>query len=236
MAKLEYTPLNEIENTHKALRDGFNSGKLKTIAYRKYQLLQLAYMMKDNAKRFEEALTSDLGRPPLESNFLEIGPSISEIKRVYECVDKWAKPERPPFSITFGAMRPVVRKEPKGVVLIISPFNYPVWLMIGPVAGALAAGNTVLMKPSENTPAVSSLLAELVSKYLDNDLVRVVNGAIPETTKLLELPWDHILYTGLRFPYKSHTPGLQPPIFLRKRQGGENCCYCCGQESDSSLP
>ncbi|KAF9047744.1 Aldehyde/histidinol dehydrogenase [Panaeolus papilionaceus] len=88
-------------------------------------------------------------------------------------------------------MEPQIRKEPKGTVLIIAPFNYPVWLLLSPLAGALAAGNTVLLKPSESTPATSALLAEVVAKYLDKDVVRVVNGAVPETTKLLELQWDH---------------------------------------------
>ncbi|KAJ8516845.1 hypothetical protein ONZ45_g5915 [Pleurotus djamor] len=193
---MQYTPIDEIEKIHATLRAGFNSGKLKSLAYRRYQLLQLGYLFKDNAKRFEEALKSDLGRPELESSFLEIGPSISDIRGIYKNVEKWAKPEKPGFNINFTPMRPVIRKEPKGVVMIISPFNYPIWLTAGPLAGAIAAGNAVVVKPSENTPAVSSLLAELVPKYLDQDLVRVVNGAIPETTKLLELQWDHILYTG----------------------------------------
>ncbi|KAF7425984.1 hypothetical protein PC9H_008346 [Pleurotus ostreatus] len=193
---MEFTPLDQIDKIHVELRSGFNSGKLKSLAYRKYQILQLGYLVQDNAERFNDALASDLGRPTLENNFLEIGPSIGDTKQAYQNVEKWSKPEKPAFSLNFTAMRPVVRKEPKGVVLIISPFNYPLWLTIGPVAGALAAGNAVAIKPSENTPAVSSLLAELVPKYLDQDLVRVVNGSIPETTKLLELQWDHILYTG----------------------------------------
>jgi aldehyde dehydrogenase (NAD+) len=127
---------------------------------------------------------------------MELAPTMSEIKTSIDGVASWAKTEKAPFSVNFAAMRPTIRKEPKGVVLIIAPFNYPVWLLIGPLAGALAAGNTVLLKPSEQTPAVSSLLTEAIHKYLDNDLVRVVNGAIPETTKLLELQWDYILYTG----------------------------------------
>ncbi|KAF7426026.1 hypothetical protein PC9H_008391 [Pleurotus ostreatus] len=193
---MEFTPINEIEKIHAELRSGFYSGKLKSIAYRKYQILQLGYLLQDNAQRIDEALTADLGRPSVENYFLEIGPCIGEAKKVYQSVDKWAKPEKPAFTFNFFAMRPVIRKEPKGVVLIISPFNYPLWLTIGPVLGALAAGNAVAIKPSENATAVSGLLTELIPKYLDRDLVRVVNGAIPETTRLLELQWDHILYTG----------------------------------------
>ncbi|KAF8196110.1 NAD-aldehyde dehydrogenase [Pholiota molesta] len=196
MATLEYTPIDQIEGIRDELRAGFASGKLQAISYRKYQLIQLIYMLKDNMARFEEALKKDLNRPVVESRFLDIVPTITEAMAQLKNVDKWAKPSKPPFSLNFAALRPLIRKEPKGTVLIISPFNYPVWLLLGPLAGAIAAGCTTLLKPSESTPATSALITELSGKYLDKDLVRVVNGAVPETTKLLELQWDHILYTG----------------------------------------
>jgi aldehyde dehydrogenase (NAD+)/aldehyde dehydrogenase (NAD(P)+) len=196
MVQLAYTPIDEIEKIRNDLKASFQNGKLKSIAFRKTQLLQLAYLMHDNVQRFQDALASDLGRPKLESSFLEINASISECKQAYEGVDKWAKPESPPFSVNFFATRPVIRKEAKGTVLIISPFNFPLFLSFGPIAGAIAAGNTVVLKPSEISTAVSALMTELIPRYIDNDVLRVVNGAIPETTKLLELQWDHILYTG----------------------------------------
>ncbi|KAG6872490.1 hypothetical protein C0995_009352 [Termitomyces sp. Mi166 len=195
MSQLAYTPLEEIPKVstevleagplltglvqiHAQLRAGFKAGKLKSIAYRKYQLLQLAYLIKDNKKRLEEALNADLGRPALEGHFLEINSSASEVREAYCNVEKWVKPEKPGFSLNFTVMRPVIYKEAKGVVLIISPFNYPLWLTITPLAAAIAAGNATALKPSESTPAVSSLLAELIPKYLDSDI-------------LLELQWDH---------------------------------------------
>ncbi|KNZ72494.1 Aldehyde dehydrogenase family 3 member B1 [Termitomyces sp. J132] len=196
MPELVYTPLEEIPKIHAQMRAGFKTGKLRSIDYRKYQLLQLAYLIKDNKKRLEEALNADLGRPALEGHFLEINSSASEVKEAYSNVEKWAKPEKPGFSLNFTVMRPVVYKEAKGVVLIISPFNYPLWLTLPPLAAAIAAGNTTVLKPSESTPTMSSLLAELIPKYLDSDIVRVVNGSVEEATKLLELQWDHILYTG----------------------------------------
>jgi len=196
MVDLEYTSVEEIDKHYAALRAGFKSGKLRSLAYRKYQLLQLLYLVRDNDKRFAEALTSDLGRPELECYFLDINPTIGDVKHAWANVEKWAKPEKPPFSMTFSAMRPVIYKEAKGVVLIISPFNYPVWLSLPILAGAIAAGCPTLLKPSESAPAVAALFAELIPKYMDPDLVRVVNGAIPQTIKLLSLQWDHIVYTG----------------------------------------
>ncbi|KAJ2928248.1 hypothetical protein H1R20_g8864, partial [Candolleomyces eurysporus] len=202
MAELAYTPVDEIPKIHAELRAGFNSGKLKSIEYRKYQLLQLAYLVQENADRIEKALHSDLGRPAIESRLtaeilsIEINTTIGDALTAYENVEKWAKPEKPPFHLNWTLMKPTIYKEAKGVVVIISPFNYPVWLTLGILAGSIAAGNCTVLKPAESTPATSSLFAELVPKYLDNDLVRVINGAVPETTKILELPWDHILYTG----------------------------------------
>ncbi|KDQ58413.1 hypothetical protein JAAARDRAFT_128720, partial [Jaapia argillacea MUCL 33604] len=193
---LKFTLIDEIEQIHSDLRKGFLSGKLKSMTYRKQQILNLAYLLKDNIERFQKAFEADLGRAALESDFLEINATITEVKGAYYGVEKWAKPEKPPLSINWTAMRPVTRKEPKGVVLIISPFNYPIWLSLAPFAGAIAAGNAAVIKPSELAPTISSLFAELFPKYLDPELFRVVNGAVPETTELLELQWDHILYTG----------------------------------------
>ncbi|KAG9313353.1 Aldehyde/histidinol dehydrogenase [Chiua virens] len=194
--ELAFTPLDEISQIHADLRKTFRAGKLKPIDARKTQILQLAYLLKDNYDRFNKAFAQDLGRPSLEVSFLELDSTISDCKIAYDRVDKWARTEKAPFNVNFAALRPVIRKEPKGVVLSISPFNYPVWLALGPMIGALAAGNCFVLKPSELSPATSGLLAELIPKYLDSDVVRVVLGGVPETTKLLELPWDHILYTG----------------------------------------
>lgn len=119
---------------------------------------------------------------------LEIDPTIGEIVEAYHSVKKWSATEKAAFSPTYFAMNPAIRKEPKGVVLVIAPFNYPVLLLLGPMASAIAAGCAVVVKPSELTPATSSLMAELITKHLDQDLFRLVNGAIPETTKVRYLP------------------------------------------------
>ena len=133
---------------------------------------------------------------------METTNTIAEAVNFYHNVAKWSKPERAPWSFNFFTMTPTIRKEPKGVVLIISPFNYPMWLSLCPLvrsclsisqaeiqrisiqAGAIAAGNACAVKPSELTPAFSALLADLLPKYLDPELYRVINGAVPETTKV----------------------------------------------------
>ncbi|KAI0729259.1 NAD-aldehyde dehydrogenase [Fomitopsis betulina] len=195
-SKLEYTAVEDIPKIHAEVRQGFRAGKTKSVDYRRDQLLRLAWLLQDNRKRFQDALFADLGRPHPESDLLEIDPTIAEAVEAYHSVKKWSATEKAAFSATWFAMNPAVRKEPKGTVLIIAPFNYPVLLLLGPMASAIAAGCAVVVKPSELTPASSALMAELISTHLDQDLFRLVNGAIPETTRLLELQWDHILYTG----------------------------------------
>ncbi|KDQ10043.1 hypothetical protein BOTBODRAFT_137325 [Botryobasidium botryosum FD-172 SS1] len=193
---LAYTPIEEIPKIRDALRQGFKTGKTRSVAYRKEQLLHLGYMFQDNAERFTQALASDLGRPRQESIFLEINTITGYILRAYRDVEAWSKPEGVTFNADFFLTKPKILKEPKGTVLIVGPFNFPIFCTFRPVIGAIAAGCAAVIKPSELTPATSSLFAELLPKYLDPELYAIVNGGVAESTKLLELQWDHIMYTG----------------------------------------
>ncbi|KAG8862640.1 hypothetical protein FRB96_001199 [Tulasnella sp. 330] len=178
------------------LRATFRSGKTLDIAFRKTQLIQLAYLFQENEPRFIEAFKTDLGRPELEVGALELHGTIGECVTAWKNLDKWAKPEGVPFDLTFGVMKPTIYKQPKGVALVIGPFNYPILNSIGPLVGAIAAGCPSVLKMSELTPNISSLLTDLWPKYMDIEYTQIVNGAIPETTALLDLQWDHILFTG----------------------------------------
>ncbi|KIY68653.1 NAD-aldehyde dehydrogenase [Cylindrobasidium torrendii FP15055 ss-10] len=195
-AELKYTPADEILQIHAELDASFRAGKMRPVAYRKYALAQLGYMLKDNTERIVEAMNIDLGKPAQETHFTELGPSIAEVADAYRNLDKWARPSRPPLHLIFTPLRRVVYKEGKGVCLIIAPFNFPILNAFSPVVSALAAGNTVVLKPSEQTPATATLLAELVPKYLEPSVLRIVNGSVAETSKLLDLKWGHIMFTG----------------------------------------
>jgi len=113
-------------------------------------------------------------------------------------MDSWAANEKVGTPLTLG--KPLtasyIQKLPLGVVLIIGPWNYPVLLILQPLCGAIAAGCVAVLKPSEVAPHTSALIAELIPRYLDPQVVRVVEGAVPETTALLKQKWDHIFYTG----------------------------------------
>ncbi|KAI0649636.1 NAD-dependent aldehyde dehydrogenase [Trametes meyenii] len=191
-----YTPIEQIPKIHTRAWQAWRTGKTKSVAWRKEEIAQLGYMIKDNEQRIKDSLRIDLGRPEHETEFFDFSAVYIDIKLAYDNLEEWTKTEKPAFNLTFSAMRPQMRAEPKGAVLLIAPFNFPVALILGPLVGAIAAGNAVVIKPSEQTPAYSALLAELVPQYLDPDLVQVVNGGVPETTALLERDWGHIFYIG----------------------------------------
>ncbi|KAG8993792.1 hypothetical protein FRB94_010371 [Tulasnella sp. JGI-2019a] len=195
-APLAYTPVEDIQKIHDRLLNGFKSRKSRSIEYRKQQLAQLAYMLQDNHERFEHAFKLDFRRHLIDSHLAELGSTHSAIVGCINNLDEWTQTKPIPFNINAYFMSPKVRKEPKGVVLLIAPFNYPVLLGIGPMATAIAAGNAVVLKPSELNIATDALVAELFPKYLDPDMFAIVNGSIKETQKLLELRWDHIMFTG----------------------------------------
>ncbi|KZT73061.1 NAD-dependent aldehyde dehydrogenase [Daedalea quercina L-15889] len=191
---LIYTPVDEIPQIHQSLKQAFTAGKSRDIQWRKRQILQLWHLVEDNFDLLRKALYDDLGRAPDESDGTELNSLLLEIKQAYDNVGKWTQTEKAPWHYMWFAMSPATRIEPKGVVLLITPFNFPLYLILAPFAAVIAAGNACLLKPSEGAPACSSLLAELFPKYMDQEFFRVVNGAIPETTKLLELQWDHITH------------------------------------------
>lgn len=178
------------------LRATFEQGRTKPYAWRIGQLDALQRLLVDSEDVLAQALTDDLGKHPLESWTLEIGFVGNEIDHLRRHLDRWLRPRRVSIPFYLQPARAKVVREPLGVVLVIAPWNFPVQLSLAPVAGALAAGNAVVLSPSEHAPATSRALAQLVPAYLDGSAVRVVEGGIPETTELLEQRWDHIFYTG----------------------------------------
>ncbi|KAJ7662865.1 aldehyde dehydrogenase [Mycena rosella] len=190
------TPISDIPAIRDTLRANFRKGVARPLEWRKRQLLQMARMLQENGEAFAEALAKDLGKPRLEVYVHEMGTIIERALVSVQELDNWVKPvavEAPDWQKPW---KPTIYKRAKGTVLIIAPWNYPLVLSLQPFIGAIAAGCCAVLKPSEVSPHNSALLAELFPKYMDPDAYRVVLGAVPETTKLLELQWDHIFYTG----------------------------------------
>ena len=180
----------------KHVRQGYETGLTRSLGWRRSQLRQLRRMLEENDARWLEALAADMRKPPTEGWFTDIGVIDSEIKAAYLNLDRWARPRpvRVPVRLGFGTAQVV--PDPLGVVLVIAPWNYPIHLLLLPMAFALAAGNAVVGKPSELAPATSALLAELVPRYLDERAIAIMEGGPEETTALLAERWDHIFYTG----------------------------------------
>ncbi len=186
--------VDRIPEIAQRLRQTFDSGKTRSLDWRRGQLQAIHDMMAAEGDVLVEALQADLRKPTLEAWAADIGAMKMESKSAIKSLKKWTRPEKIGLLPIPGRMR--VIREPLGVVLIISPWNYPVQLLFSPLVGAIAAGNCALLKPSEITPHTSAALASMLPKYLDSDAIMLVEGAVDETTALLEERWDHIFYTG----------------------------------------
>ena len=196
MTGLPTTDVAEIPTIAKRLRESARSGLMRSEDDRRAQLSQLKRMLEENEERFTAALRSDLGKSDIEAYVTEVGFTISEVDEALRNLGSWMKPQKAKLPLKFrpGAAR--IIPQPLGMVLIIAPWNYPLQLTLSPLVGAMAAGNSVVLKPSEVSPATSAAMAELIPRYLDERIVAVVEGAVDETTALLNEQFDHIFYTG----------------------------------------
>ncbi|KAG6721454.1 hypothetical protein I3842_03G112400 [Carya illinoinensis] len=180
----------------KELRKSFNSGRTRSYEWRVSQLKSIEKMVEEKEKEITEALHKDLSKPAVEAFISEISQVKSSCKSALKELSGWMIPEKVKTSLTTYPSSAEIVSEPLGVVLVISTWNFPFSLSLDPVIGAISAGNAVVLKPSEIAPATSLLLSKLVEEYLDKSAIRVVEGAVDETTALLEQKWDKILYTG----------------------------------------
>lgn len=190
------TDLDAIPRMVTDVRAVFDGGRTRPLAWRLTQLRALERLMVEREAEIGDALASDLGKPMMEVYTGELSLSLADVRSARKNLKKWAREEEVATPMVMKPAKATLVKEPLGVVLIIAPWNYPFQLTVSPLVGALAAGNCVVLKPSEVAPATSALMARLLPQYLDPAAVRIVEGGVPETTKLLEQRWDHIFYTG----------------------------------------
>lgn len=178
------------------VRAAYDTGRTRSTEWRTAQLRALRALLDERRDELAAALHADLGKSAKEAMRTEIDFTIREIDHTLEHLADWLRPEPAPVPPHLKGATAHTVYDPLGVVLVIAPWNYPAQLLLAPVAGALAAGNCVVAKPSELAPATSSLVARLIPEYLDDEAVAVVEGAVPETTELLAQRFDHIFYTG----------------------------------------
>ncbi|CAB3229014.1 unnamed protein product [Arctia plantaginis] len=207
-------------------RDAFNRGVTRPIEWRRKQLNSLLRMYEENRNAMIEALHKDLRRSKMEAVLLEVDYLINDLKNTIHYLDEWSAPEKPPKGIVNILDKVVIYNDPYGVVLVVGAWNYPLQLLLLPMSGAIAAGNTVIVKPSELSVACAQFVAETIPKYLDNEAVIVVEGGPQETTELLKQKFDYIFFTGGtnigKIVYEAATKNLTP---VTLELGGKSPVY-----------
>jgi aldehyde dehydrogenase (NAD+) len=189
-------PTVDIPGTVRRLRETFAGGRTRSIDWRRQQLRALERMMIENEPAVAAALEQDLGRKPFEAWLADVAPTAVEAKDAAKNVRKWMRRKYRLLELSQLPGRAWVEYEPYGTVLIIGAWNFPFVLTLGPAVGAIAAGNTVVLKPSEVSPASSALMAELVPRYLDSDAIAVIEGDGAVSQELIAQGFDHLLFTG----------------------------------------
>lgn len=182
-----------------AQRDSFMAALPEPISVRKDRLKRAAAMIRDHADRFCDALSEDFGHRSREQSMItDIGGSISPINHALKNLEKWARPEKRPVQFPLGLLgaKAWVEYQPKGVVGVIAPWNFPVNLVMSPLAGVFAAGNRAMVKTSEYTPVTAALFEEIVGRYFDPTELAFVSGGPDVGQAFAELPFDHLIFTG----------------------------------------
>jgi len=172
------------------------TGRTRSLEWRLRQLKGIVRMCEEREPEMVAALTADLGRNAHDTWFTDVAGTVSEASYAIKHLTKWMKPVRTSVPLALMPGRGKYQYEPLGTVLVIGPWNYPIGLCLGPVVGAVAAGNCVVLKPSEHAPAASALLARLIPEYLDTEAVTVVEGDAGVTQLLIDQRMDHIFFTG----------------------------------------
>jgi len=201
LVSLQETPsvrndLDAVPEVVARLRATFLSGTTRSYEWRRRQLSGIQRLVEERESDIAAALAQDLGRSASDAWLGDIVAVVAEAKYASKHLRSWMKDTRTGLPSSQLPGKGFVRYEPLGVVLVIGTWNYPVYLTLGPLVGAVAAGNAAVIKPSEHAPAASRLLAELVPQYLDPDAVAVVQGEADVTTAIFAQKVDHAIFTG----------------------------------------
>lgn len=177
-------------------RSYFNTGATLSFAFRINQLKRLKQALKEFEPQLLSALQEDLGKPEFEGYEAELGILYEEINFTLKHIKSWAKPKRVPTPMVHFPAKSTVYTEPLGLVLIMSPWNYPLQLTVAPLIAAISAGDCAVVKPSRYSPATSGVIEKMLNQYFDEEYISVFQGGSQVNTALLELKFDHIFFTG----------------------------------------
>ena len=206
--------LNSVEQTFEQNRQYFKTQATKDVKFRKQQLKNLSKSIKNYETELLEAFNADLGKNKVEAFATEIGFVLKNIKLARKELKNWTKRKQVNTPLFMFPAKSYIMKEPYGTVLIIGPFNYPLQLVIEPLIGAIAAGNTAIIKPSEFTPHVTKVLRKIIEAVFNPEYVAVIEGEAETTKQLTALPFDYIFFTGSenvgRSVYQAASNNLTP--------------------------
>ena len=189
--------LDQLQDLFAAQRRAYAANPMPPAAQRQQWLKALRDLLSDERQALIEAISNDFShRSADETLFAELMPSLHGIHYASKHLKGWMKPSRRAVGIAFQPASAKVIYQPLGVIGVIVPWNYPLYLAIGPLVGALAAGNRVMLKLSESTPATGQLLKNLLAQIFPEDLVCVVLGEAEVGMAFSKLPFDHLLFTG----------------------------------------
>ena len=189
--------VSDLDSIFQLQRDAFHRQPNPPAGERRAHLDAVCRLLLEHGDAIAAAIDADFGhRSVHETRILEIFPALQTAKHARARVGKWMRPERKSVVVWFMPGRARVVKQPLGVVGIIVPWNYPLYLAVGPLVSALAAGNRVMVKMSEFTPRLGELFAHLIGSYFARDHVAVVNGGVEVAQAFAAKPFDHLLFTG----------------------------------------
>lgn len=188
--------MKNIDDVLKSQREFFNTGKTKNVKFRLEHLRKLKKAILLNEEEIKKALKLDLNKSESESYMTEIGMTLSELSYDIRHVKSWCKNKRVGTPLAHFPSRSFISKEPYGVTLILSPWNYPFMLLIEPLIGAIAAGNCAVLKPSEFAPNTANVIEKIIKECFEEDYVTVIQGDKDVSQGLIEKKFDYIFYTG----------------------------------------
>ena len=217
------------------MRQYFDSGITRPYAFRKEQLQKLKQAILKHEQELYTALYADLKKSPEECWVTELGLVLSELDFIVKNLRRWMEPERVATNLLNLPSGSKVMREPLGVVLIIGPWNYPFQLLINPLLGAIAAGNCVVLKPSEFAPATAAVMKRIVEENFSSDYILYAegDGAVAVPQMMNHFVFDHVFYTGStaigKIIYKMAAENLVP---VTLELGGKSPCVV---ESDANI-
>jgi acyl-CoA reductase-like NAD-dependent aldehyde dehydrogenase len=193
VATFESSELSTIIERQRAF---FATGKTRDVSFRLDALRKLQDILRNNENEIVAALKADLGKPVLEAYASEVAYIKEDLHYVMKRLNKWARPQKVSSPMVSWPAKSMIIPEPLGNTLIIAPWNYPFQLTVSPLIGAIAAGNTAILKPSELAPKTQELLVRLINQTFPAEYIFCVDGGVEESTSLLDNRFDFIFFTG----------------------------------------